>query len=98
MLKRFLLPLIALMALHFTASAQTFKNRKALIIGLSNYSAQSQADPLLGVPYDIESAKKIASAMGIPESNFQFLTDSQATKANIMAALKGLQILKALEP
>ena len=28
--------------------------------------------------------------MGIPESNFKFLTDSQTTKVNIMAALKGL--------
>ena len=90
MLKRSLLPLIALMTLYVNASAQTFQNRKALIIGVSNYSAQSQADPLPGVPHDIESAKKIASAMGIPESNFKFLTDSQATKANIMAALKGL--------
>jgi hypothetical protein len=69
MLKRSLLTFLALLALQFNAGAQTFQNRKALIIGLSNYSAQSQADPLLGVPHDIESAKKIASAMGIPENS-----------------------------
>ena len=66
MLKRSLLTFSALLALQFNAGAHTFQNRKALIIGLSNYSAQSQADPLQGVPHDIESAKKIASAMGIP--------------------------------
>ena len=58
MLKRSLLTFLALLGLQFNAGAQTFQNRKALIIGLSNYSAQSQADPMLGVLYNIESAKR----------------------------------------
>jgi hypothetical protein len=67
-------------------SAIAAENRTALIIGLSAF-----ADPgvpvLTGVPYDIESAKKIALKMGIPEANIKILRDSQATKKNILREL-----------
>ncbi len=61
--------------------------RKALIIGVSEYS-NPEIEKLRGVPYDMQSATKIAVAMGIPEKNIKYIKNSEATKANIMAALK----------
>ena len=58
MLIRSLLPFLSLLVIQFNKSAQSFQNRKAQIIRLSRYSAQSQADPMLGVLYNIESAKR----------------------------------------
>ena len=49
----FLLHLIVLIAFHLNKHAHDFHNRKALIIGLSQCSTQSQADPLIGVPSDL---------------------------------------------
>jgi hypothetical protein len=62
-------------------------DRRALIIGISKYN-YSGAPTLQGVPYDVESATKIALAMGIPKENITYLRDSQATKANILNTLK----------
>ena len=61
--------------------------RKALIIGVSEYS-NPEIEKLRGVPHDMQSATKIAVAMGIPEKNIKYIKNSEATKANIMAALK----------
>lgn len=61
----------------------------ALLIGVSKY-ADPAISPLPGVPYDMESAKQIATAMGIPRQNITVLRDAQATKANIAAALRKL--------
>ncbi|MFN0005501.1 MAG: caspase family protein, partial [Burkholderiaceae bacterium] len=61
--------------------------RKALIIGVSEYS-NPEIEKLRGVPHDMLSATKIAVAMGIPEKNIKYIKNSEATKANIMAALK----------
>ena len=61
--------------------------RKALIIGVSEYSS-NEIEKLRGVPHDMQSATKIAVAMGIPEKNIKYIKNSEATKANIMAALK----------
>ena len=61
--------------------------RKALIIGVSVYS-NSEIETLRGVPHDMQSATKIALAMGIPEKNIKYIKNSEATKTNIMAALK----------
>jgi hypothetical protein len=65
------------------AEAQTV-SRSALVIGLSQYAASSGAPALEGVPYDMESAKRIAQAMGIPGSQIRVIQDQQATKANIL--------------
>ena len=70
-------------------SAQPSSNRSALIIGVGEYG-YSGATPLTGVKHDMVSAAKIAKAMGIPENNVKYLRNSQATKANILNALKQL--------
>ena len=71
-----------------TLWAQT-SSRTALIIGVGEYG-YSGATPLDGVKHDMNSASKIASAMGIPEKNIKFLKNSEATKSNILDALKKL--------
>ena len=70
-------------------TAQPSSNRSALIIGVGEYG-YSGATPLAGVKHDMVSAAKIATAMGIPENNVKYLRNSQATKANILEALKQL--------
>ena len=82
----FLLPI--LLAAN-VALAQPSSSRSALIIGVGEYG-YSGATPLHGVKHDMLSAAKIASAMGIPENNVKYLRNSQATKANILDALKQL--------
>ena len=69
--------------------AQQSFNRAALIIGVGEYG-YSGATPLGGVKYDMVSAAKIASAMGIPEDKVKYLQNSQATKTNILNALRQL--------
>ena len=70
-------------------SAQPSSYRSALIIGVGEYG-YSGVTPLEGVKHDMVSAAKIATAMGIPENNVKYLRNSQATKANILEALKQL--------
>ena len=70
-------------------TAQPSSNRSALIIGVGEYG-YSGATPLAGVTHDMVSAAKIAAAMGIPENKVKYLRNSQATKANILEALKQL--------
>ena len=70
-------------------TAQPSSNRSALIIGVGEYG-YSGVTPLVGVKHDMVSAAKIATAMGIPENNVKYLTNSQTTKANILEALKQL--------
>ena len=70
-------------------AAQPSTNRSALIIGVGEYG-YSGATPLAGVKHDMVSAAKIATAMGIPKNNVKYLRNSQATKANILEALKQL--------
>lgn len=60
-------------------------NRSALIIGISSYNGP--ASDLLGVPADVESAKVIAKAMGVPDESITVIRDSAATKKNILEAL-----------
>lgn len=61
-------------------------SRAALIVGISHYNGP--AADLLGVPADIAMAKEIALAMEIPEKNITVLRDDQATKKNVLDALK----------
>jgi uncharacterized caspase-like protein len=69
--------------------AQSAGKRTALIIGVGEYGYAGAA-PLDGVKYDMSSAANIATAMGIPEQNITFLKNSEATKSNILNALKTL--------
>lgn len=64
--------------------------RSALVIGLSQYGPTTGAATLEGVPYDIESAKRIALAMGIPGDQIRLVRDQQATKANILEEIRKL--------
>ena len=82
-----LIPSILLIAQ--AVSAQPSSNRTALIIGVGEYG-YSGATPLEGVKHDMVSAAKIATAMGISENNIKYLRNSQATKVNILEALKQL--------
>jgi hypothetical protein len=64
-------------------------SRSALIVGVSVYSSSDIAT-LEGVPFDMDSARQIARAMGIPDSRMTVLRDAQATKRNIVEALEKL--------
>ena len=64
--------------------------RSALVIGLSQYGPNTGAATLEGVPYDVESAKRIAMAMGIPADRIRLVRDQQATKANILEEIRKL--------
>lgn len=63
--------------------------RHALIIGVSQYR-DDEVPPLFGVSSDMDSAREIATAMGIPTTNITELFNEQATKANIIAELRKL--------
>ena len=64
-------------------------SRSALIVGVSVYSSSDIAT-LEGVPFDMDSARQIARAMGIPDNRMTVLRDEQATKRNIVEALEKL--------
>lgn len=64
-------------------------NRHALIVGVGEYSVPS-ITPLTGVTHDIESAKRMAFEMGIPDSNITVLRDKNATLAAMKQALADL--------
>ena len=80
--------LAALMSAQM-ACAQATSNRTALIIGVGEYGYTGPSS-LLGVKHDMASASKIAAAMDIPSANIVYLKDAEATKANILSALKQL--------
>ena len=80
--------LAALMSAQM-ACAQATSNRTALIIGVGEYGYTGPSS-LLGVKHDMASASKIAGAMDIPSANIVYLRDAEATKANILSALKKL--------
>ncbi len=71
------------------ACAQATSNRTALIIGVGEYGYTGPSS-LLGVKHDMASASKIAAAMDIPSANIVYLRDADATKVNILSALKQL--------
>ncbi len=62
---------------------------RALIIGIAMYRDR-EVSPLFGVPNDMDSAREIALALGIPKSGIRELFNQQATKAGITAALTAL--------
>ena len=82
-----LLPAL-LLGIFFLGTAHAQNNRAALIIGIEHYRNPVTAPSLLGVPADINSAKQIAKAMGIPDKNVTVIQNQQATKRNLMEAFK----------
>lgn len=74
----------------FIAEASGQQNH-ALIVGVGQYSAASDSTPLLGVPKDMEIARRMARAMGVPNENITELRDAKATKPQILAALDSLK-------
>lgn len=64
-------------------------SRHALIIGIGEYSLPG-VSTLKGVSKDMVSAKDIATAMSVPESNIHYLRDKNATAAQITEALINL--------
>lgn len=82
--------LASLACLTLAKAATPTAPRSALVIGVSQYTESSGAATLVGVPHDIESAKRIAQAMGVPANQIRVIQDQQATKANILEELKNL--------
>lgn len=64
-------------------------SRHALIIGIGEYSLPG-VSALKGVGKDMSSAKDIALAMSVPESNIHYLRDKDATAQRIREALQNL--------
>ena len=81
--------LAAALALCGEAAAQVRPARSALIVGIANYAAP-EVPQLAGVPFDIDSARAMAAAMGILPAQTTVLRDAQATKAAILDALEAL--------
>jgi hypothetical protein len=77
-----------LLGIFFLGTVQAQNNRAALIIGIEHYRNPVTAPSLLGVPADMNSAKQIAKAMGIPDKNVTVIQNQQATKRNLMEAFK----------
>ena len=72
------------------SQTQTPALRSALVIGLSQYSPSTGAAALDGVPHDVESAKRMAIAMGIPGNQIRLVQNQDATKENILKELRQL--------
>ncbi len=64
--------------------------RHALVIGIGEY-ADPEVPALRGIPIDIDSARRMARAMAIPDANITVLRDGQATAAGIRSAIAALQ-------
>ena len=77
-----------LLGIFFLGTAQAQNNRAALIIGIEHYRNPVTAPSLLGVPADMNSAKQIAKAMGIPDKNITVIQNQHATKRNLVEAFK----------
>ena len=87
-MKKLILALTVLNASLAFGQTSQLNDRKALIIGISEYGVP--ADILHGVPHDMDSAAKIAQAMGIPEKNITYIREKQATKSSILSALRAV--------
>jgi hypothetical protein len=88
MKKSKVLLLISGLLFSWPALSDSTAMRSALIIGLSQYAASSGAATLEGVSHDMESAKRMATAMGIPDSQIRFVRDQNATKDNILSEIQ----------
>lgn len=82
--------LLSTIFLGGNASGETAATyRHALIIGISTYR-DDDVPRLYGVPNDMDSAREIAAAMGIPRSNITELFNENATKQKITSELQRL--------
>ena len=66
------------------------QTRHALIIGIGEYSDPNVAD-LRGIKHDMDSARRMAAAMAVPESNITMLRDGAATADRIRAEISALE-------
>lgn len=73
--------------LAWASHAEVAAQRSALIIGISEYG-YSEASSLKGVEKDMESATRIALAMGIPKEKIHFIRNQEATKQNILQSIE----------
>ncbi|MCE2908254.1 MAG: caspase family protein [Burkholderiaceae bacterium] len=64
--------------------------RHALIIGIGEY-ADPQVPKLEGVVHDMDSARRMARAMAVPEANMRIVRDREATAARIRQEIAGLE-------
>ena len=88
---QFFWPLLAAgIVISASTTAALAAGNHALLIGIGRYDPKSGATPLPGVPHDLESAARIASALGVPRTNIKVLIDSAATKAAIVSELQQL--------
>lgn len=62
----------------------------ALILGIGNYQGEG-ITPLKGVRHDMDSARMMANAMGVPPENMTVLSDDAATLAGMQKALDDLE-------
>ncbi len=77
-----------LCGLPWQAAAQP--RHHALIVAVGEYSAASESAPLPGIPKDIQTARRMAQAMGVASERIVELRDQEATKPAIVAALQSL--------
>ncbi|MFN9745149.1 MAG: caspase family protein [Betaproteobacteria bacterium] len=64
--------------------------RHALIIGIGEY-ADPQVPRLEGVVHDMDSARRMARAMAVPDANMRIVRDREATAARIRQEIAGLE-------
>ena len=88
------LALTLALALALPATAQPLpaerNTRHALIIGIGEY-IDPDVPTLKGVKHDLVSARRMAAAMAIPESNIRVLHDHEATADRIRGEITALQ-------
>jgi len=71
------------------ATPEQRNTRHALIIGIGDY-LDPAVPPLKGVKHDLQSARRMAHAMAIPDANIRVLSDRDATADRIRAEIEGL--------
>ncbi len=79
---------LAMVSLSFASHAS--QRHHALIVGVGEYSKASESSTLPGVKRDMATARSMAMAMGVEPGQIVELRDTQATHANIIAALEKL--------
>ena len=66
------------------------EGRHALIIGIGEYSEESNTTTLHGIPVDMVNARRMATEMGVPSESIVELRNDLATKDNIQSEFKKL--------
>lgn len=85
----FVMVILALPAVAQEGASTQRNTRHALIIGIGEYLAP-EVPTLKGVRHDMVSARRMASAMAIPEANIRMLRDREATGERIRSEIEGL--------